>query len=506
MSKILIIDDDLDICLLLERFFTKKNFLVKHVNTGKRALQELTDFNPDIILCDFRLDDTNGKQLLQQIKLVNAQVPVIIITGYSDIKMAVDVMKHGAYDYVTKPLFPEEILLTVTNALGGKTGTSYISSANRPVSLTQDEKGRAKNETQFIFSESAEFSHVLKQIELVAPTNYSVMIYGESGSGKEAVALEIHRKSLRAKAPFVAIDCGTLTRELAASELFGHEKGSFTGAINQKIGSLESANGGTIFLDEVSNLSYEVQISLLRVVQERKIRRVGGNRDIDIDIRIIVASNEKLWEITRQGKFREDLFHRFNEFSINLPPLRNRKSDIIKFGQFFLEQTNQELGKNIIGFRPEVMQLFQSYHWPGNLREYKNVIKRAALLESESLINMYVLPFELVNHQKLSFEVSPVEENIHNHENTEFKILQQTIIDTTMQQEELPIEENIEPSFKFNGNEYSLKAVSIGAEYEMIIEALKNANYNKSKAAKLLNIDRKTLYNKMKQYKEFTSQ
>ncbi len=502
MSKILIIDDDLDICLLLERFFKKNNFTVKYVNTGKKAIYELGEFDPDIILCDFRLDDTDGKQLLQQIKSINPNVSVIIITGYSDIKMAVDVMKHGAYDYVIKPLFPDEILLTVTNALAGKTAaSSYISSGNTGAPRFTNGKQRIKSTTQYIFSESVEFSPVLKQMELVAPTNYSVIIYGESGSGKEAVALEIHHKSLRAKAPFVAIDCGTLTRELAASELFGHEKGSFTGAINQKIGSLESANGGTVFLDEVSNLSYEVQISLLRVVQERKIRRVGGNKDIDIDIRIIVASNEKLWEMTQQGKFREDLFHRFNEFSINLPPLRNRKSDLVKFGQFFLQQTNQELGKNITGFKPEVMQLFLSYHWPGNLREYKNVIKRAALLESETIINMYVLPFELVNHRKLNFELLPVDEKLVAHELMTFELTQRIVPDTAISD----LDTTTELPIKASMNEYSLRAVSIGAEYDMIIEALKNANYNKSKAAKLLNIDRKTLYNKMRQYKEFTS-
>jgi two-component system response regulator HydG len=241
-------------------------------------------------------------------------------------------------------------------------------------------------------------------MDLVSPTNYSVIIYGESGSGKEVIAQEIHSRSKRKNAPFIAIDCGALSKELAGSELFGHEKGSFTGALNQKVGSLEIANGGTVFLDEIANLPYDVQVSLLRVVQERRMRRIGGNKDIELDIRIIVASNEKLWEATKKGKFREDLYHRFNEFSINVPPLRERRNDIMTFAHFFLEHTNTELDKHVEGFQPEVEHIFKTYLWPGNLRELKNVVKRSALLADEAMIDVTALPFELVNHSKLLFD------------------------------------------------------------------------------------------------------
>ncbi|TXT28635.1 MAG: two component sigma54 specific transcriptional regulator Fis family [Chitinophagaceae bacterium] len=272
---------------------------------------------------------------------------------------------------------------------------------------------------------------------------------------------------------------------MASSELFGHEKGSFTGAIEQKIGMLELADGGTVFLDEVSNLSYEVQVSLLRVVQQRKIRRIGGKKDIEIDIRIIVASNEQLWQMTQQGKFREDLFHRFNEFSISLPPLRNRKLDIEAFSSFFLTQSNVELEKNVEGFKPEVMLLFLDYAWPGNLRELKNTIKRAALLESTSHIQINSLPVEMLQQietqtpHPLSFILSE----------SQFKLN--------------PIEDINAVS---TDNNNALKKASIGAEYEMILDTIKKVKNNKSKAANLLQIDRKTLYNKLKLYKAFSGQ
>jgi two-component system response regulator HydG len=311
-----------------------------------------------------------------------------------------------------------------------------------------------------------------------------VIIYGESGSGKEAIAQEIHKRSKRKNKPFVAIDCGALSKELAGSELFGHEKGSFTGALNQKTGSFELANSGTIFLDEVANLSYDIQVSLLRVVQERKMRRVGGTKDIELDVRIIIASNEKLWDATRKGKFREDLYHRFNEFSIDVPPLRQRPDDIMLFANHFLEQTNSELGKNLKRFSAEVENIFRNYVWYGNLRELKNVIKRATLLSDGEQVEASSLPFEISHYNKLQFDKQPEPAAVHTVPNTIEDLTEtpRTISETT------------------------LKGASIDAEYEMILRALKKVNFNKSKAAKLLNIDRKTLYNKMKQYQEFNNQ
>ena len=503
MNKILIIDDDMDMCLLLERFFTRNQYEVKIAHSGKKGLEELEKNPPDAILCDFRLGDTDGKELLIQIKQINPDVPVIIITGYSEIKMAVEVMKHGAFDYVTKPLFPEEILITIKSAIALSASGANPQQSNgiQPIKKTTPGVRKDNKDAQYIFGDSKEFKDILRQMDLVAPTNYSVIISGESGSGKEAIAQEIHARSKRSHAPFVAIDCGALSKELAASELFGHEKGSFTGAQNLKIGSLEIANGGTVFLDEIANLSYDVQVSLLRVVQERKLRRVGGNKDIDLDIRIIVASNEQLWDAAKMGRFREDLYYRFNEFSITVPPLRQRKDDILTFAHFFLDKSNSELDKEVNGFSPEVEQIFKTYKWPGNLRELKNVVKRSALLADGEIIDVRALPFELVNHSRLTFDALTEEDIKTSSDGNKWNPT--TYSNISLQE---PPAQTPHPE-EFNKlNKYTLKTVSIDAEYEMILEALKKANFNKSKAAKLLNVDRKTLYNKMKQYNEFNEQ
>lgn len=494
MPKIFVIDDDPDICSLLKRFLSRYGFEVLESHSGKKALNILETFVPDLVMADFRLEDMDGKNLLIKIKEKYPRVPVIIITGYSDIKTAVEVMKLGAYDYVTKPLFPDEILVTIRKALEAdvsapayappvtaSTPTTEVSAPRRDRKPPQ-----AMNPDEPIFSDSVAFQYILKQINLVAPTNYSIIIYGESGSGKEMIAQEIHKRSKRKDKPFVAIDCGALSKELAGSELFGHEKGSFTGALNQKLGSFELANEGTIFLDEIANLSYDIQVSLLRVVQERKMRRVGGVRDIDLDVRIIIASNEKLWEATRKGKFREDLYHRFNEFSIDVPPLRERKDDIMVFARHFLALTNRELGKEIIDFTPEVEAIFKNYVWHGNLRELKNVIKRATLLTDGEFVEAKTLPFEISNYSKLQFDASQ-EANA---------TVPNSVVPASMSMPETPRHVN---------SEITLKEASIDAEYEMILQALKKVNFNKSKAAKLLNIDRKTLYNKMKQYREFNN-
>lgn len=474
MRKILVVDDDKDMRLLLTRFLTKHGFETLNADSGASALKLVSDMAPDLVLCDFRLDDMNGAELLRKMKGLDPNIQVIIITGYSDVKDAVEVTKLGAFDYVTKPLFPDEILLTIRDALSRNGADSREAKEVSRESVKGIESGDS-----FLAGSSPQFQSILRQVSLVAPTNFSVIIYGESGCGKEVISKQIHLQSKRASKPFVAIDCGALSKELAGSELFGHEKGAFTGATNRKIGSLELANGGTIFLDEIGNLSYDIQVSLLRVVQERKIRRVGGTNDIDIDVRIIIASNEKLWELARAGKFREDLYHRFNEFSIEVPPLRERKEDIMTFAHYFLKQTNLELGKSIKGFSAEVEHALKSYIWYGNLRELKNVVKRATLLTDGIVVDVISLPFEISNFYKLQFE----------HEDQ---------VTLGVVGETPHLSEDQGSSLK-----NKLKAANLGTEYEVILKALKQSDYNKSKAAKLLNIDRKTLYNKMRQFKEF---
>jgi two-component system response regulator HydG len=499
MQTILIIDDDRDMCLLLKRFLTRHGYEVMEAYNGKKALEILGSTEPSLVMCDFRLEDMEGNVLLGKIKERYPHLPVIIITGYSDIKIAVEVMKMGAYDYITKPLFPDEILVTIKKALedaerGESSPAVHTSSVVSPLpeqrpAGTVTNKDKTQGVTisgDYIFGDSPVFKQILQQIDLVAPTNYTIIIHGESGSGKEALAQEIQKRSKRKGKPFVAIDCGALSKELAGSELFGHEKGSFTGALNQKIGSFELANTGTIFLDEVANLSYDIQISLLRVIQERKMRRVGGVKDIDLDVRIIIASNERLWDSVRKGKFREDLYHRFNEFSIDVLPLRQRPDDIMLFANHVLHQTNIELGKNIRRFSDEVENIFRNYVWYGNLRELRNVIKRATLLTDSEEIEPSSLPFEISHFNKLQFEKQP--EPVY----SGIASIPSSFTEVTENPRSI--------------SETTLKGASIDAEYEMILKALKKVNFNKSKAAKLLNIDRKTLYNKMKQYQEFNNQ
>jgi two-component system response regulator HydG len=501
MKRVLIVDDDREMCMLLNRFLTRNGFEAIEMYSGKNALAYIGQNSADVVLCDYRLEDMNGKEVLAGIKEINHTIPVIIITGYTDVKAAVEVTKMGAWDYVTKPLLPDEILLSIKKCLEKANDSSdeneasnrktkdraSVNSTNRSdIKLASDD---------YIFGNSPIFNNVITQVKRVAPTNFSVILYGESGCGKEVIAQTIHKNSKRANKPFIAIDCGALGKELAGSELFGHEKGSFTGAINQKIGSLELANGGSIFLDEIANLSYDIQVSLLRVVQERKIRRIGGNKDIEIDVRIIVASNERLMEAAKSGRFREDLFHRFNEFSIDVPSLRERGDDILLFANHFLRQTSKELEKKVTGISPRVQSVFMNYSWPGNLRELKNIIKRSVLLTDTDVVDIDVLPFEIVNYSKLQFDEHVYKSPVNTHQTDTTNSVVSTNIEST------PVSTQNSFDGKLPINEKSLKTASLNAEYNMIVEALKQANYNKSKAARILNIDRKTLYNKMEEHK-----
>ncbi|HVY76052.1 MAG TPA: sigma-54 dependent transcriptional regulator [Puia sp.] len=465
MKRILIVDDDRDMCLLLERYLQRKGFETEAASTGSRGMDLFREKKFDAVICDFRLGDMEGREVLTEIKRLNPATPVVIITGYSDIKIAIDVIKAGAFDYITKPLVPDEVLNVINKAIDQlENGTAPEPSVSQ---------GRQKNKPSepdnplFLVGKSPLTIELYRQVELVAPTNYSVILYGESGTGKEVIARTIHNKSLRKDKPFIAMDCGTLSKELAGSELFGHVKGAFTGALNDKEGHFELANGGTLFLDEVANLSYEIQAALLRVIQERKFKRVGGNKEMDVDVRIIVASNEDLQTAYRNGRFREDLFHRFNEFSIILPPLRNRKEDIPSFAQFFLNNANTELNKKVEGFEDEVIRMFLHYPWPGNLREFRNVVRRSALLSPSGIIGTSVLPAEIAGVQWENIPKEPMPVG-HNH---------------------LPDTLN---------RDLDLKNAAAQAEYETIMNVLKRVNFNKSKAAEILKIDRKTLYNKIK--------
>jgi len=454
MSKrVLIIDDDPDICRLLVDFLEKKGFEASSANNGEAAIGEMKREPFHLVLCDFKLPDSDGLEMIQRIKILNPDAVIIIITGYSDVKMAVKTMKLGAYDYVTKPLYPDEILNTIKNGLNRK---------REPEPGKKKVKEAEPKPGKFIFGNSKAAETIQKHIDLIAPTDMSVVLLGETGTGKEFAARAIHDKSERSGKPFVAIDCGALPKELAGSELFGHMKGSFTGATSDKTGSFELADEGTIFLDEIANLSYENQMKLLRVLQERKIKKVGGTKDIPIDVRLITATNENLMESVRAGKFREDLYHRINEFKIHLLPLRERKGDIMVFAHHFLKIANQELGKSVQEFSEEVQEKLTNYYWHGNLRELRNMVKRAVLLTLDETMTLESLPSEIIS--PAYFDASP---------------------SYIYGQEETPSD---------------LKEVAESAERRAIINVLEKTGYNKTKAAEVLNIDRKTLYNKIKSY------
>lgn len=445
MPRILVIEDDIAFCKLVEKFLTKNGYEISTAFSAAEAKSIIAAVKFDLILTDFRLPDSDGMILLAKFKAEMPNVPVILMTGYSDVSTAVKAIKNGATDYISKPFNPDEVLIVVANAL--KNGNILTETKETPSRSKPQPK--AEVESEFVMGLSPASTKLAEYIKLVSPTDISVLIVGESGTGKEVIAQKIHKNSQRNKKAFIAVDCGTIPKELAASEFFGHVKGSFTGALDDKIGYFEAANGGTIFLDEIGNLSYENQVQLLRALQERKIKPVGSNKEISVDIRIITATNEDLREAVKNGDFREDLYHRINEFSIASPSLKERKEDLMIFAEFFLEKSNNQLNREVIGFSDEVMHIFQNYTWPGNLRELQNVVKRSTLLTQGDFIERTVLPSEL-------FAVN---------------------------------QEKQEESFSLSQN-----------EKEAIIQALEQTQNNKSEAAKLLKVTRKTLYNKLKFY------
>ena len=446
MKKVLVIDDDTFMCDLLVNHLKQSGFEAKGTYTGNSGIKLVESNDFDIVLCDYRLPNTDGYQILQQIKSKKPLLPVIIMTAYAEVRMAVKLIKSGAFDYVTKPIQPEEILQLINKALEIKEGVESSSSFRN----------------NFITGNSNAIQKVMEHVKIVAPTDLTVLIEGETGSGKEFIAKAIHYASARSKKPFVAVDCGAIPKELANSELFGHIKGAFTGAINNKIGYFEQAKGGTLFLDEVGNLPYENQVKLLRALQERFINKVGDNKTIKIDVRIITASNDDLLKKVDANEFREDLYHRLNGFKIHLPPLRERGEDILEFAAFFIKKANKSFNKNVTGLDEETRRLIFKYNWFGNIRELQNVMTRAVLLSQSDTIKAEVLPDEI-----------------------RFNNLQPEARSTGA----------------FNNNEVTaLKEATLITEKEVITNALVEANYNKSKAAKMLNIDRKTLYNKIKQY------
>ena len=436
MLSILIVEDDITFSLMLTTWLGKKGFVVRSSSSVSDAKRRLGEEVFDLVISDLRLPDSDGIDLLKWLKSTHPSLPLIMMPSYAEIQTAVQAMKLGAADYIAKPLNPDELLGKIKELVR----VEEKAPARAPVPSAPD---------LYIEGQSQAARQLYEHVRLVAPTDMSVLVTGASGTGKEYIARRIHEQSNRSKAPFVAVDCGAIPKELAASEFFGHVKGSFTGAIENKTGAFVAAQGGTIFLDEIGNLTYEVQVQLLRALQERKVKPIGSNQEIAINVRLISATNENLRQAIEKGDFREDLYHRINEFTIRIPDLKERKEDLLLFANHFLDLANSELQKDIIGFDNDTMQLFQSYSWPGNLRQMKNVIKYATLLATGRYITRKELPEELT-------------ENLPSHTNIQLK--------------------NVEH------------------ERDLIRKALQECGNNKTRAAQLLGIDRKTLYNKLKIY------
>lgn len=462
MDRLLIIDDDPEICLLLSRFLTNNNYEVEIASNGRGGLKLIKEKQFDGIITDFRLPDLDGFDLIKQIKKLAPNAPLFVITGYSDVRLAVKAIKMGVSEYVTKPIQPDELLLALKDGLSRSEENHKESEVNnhKQTAKSTSNKTALSENLQVIWGQHPKSKAVKQSVELIAPTSLSVIITGETGTGKEITARSIHRLSERKNAPFIAIDCGALPSELAGSELFGHVKGAFTGAHKDKKGVFERANGGTLFLDEIGNLSYKHQIQLLRAIQEREIRPLGGDKTILVDVRIIVASNEVFSEKIRSSKFREDLYFRLNEFQISLPPLREIATEIPLYVNHFLSIANKRLNKEVEGFDAASLAYMQSYPWYGNLRELKNVVQRSALVCQSNFITPEHLP-EAIKTPALINDTDELE---------------------------LELEEFSD-----------LKSVAEHAERIAITKTLKRTQQNKSKTAELLGIDRKTLYNKMKQ-------
>lgn len=447
MPHILIVEDDLTFATMMQTWLRKKGFDVDRVSSVSAAARQLTDTpNFDLILSDLRLPDHDGLFLLEWMRKHNLRIPFIVMTSYAEVQNAVLAMKTGASDYIAKPVQPDILLQKIRDAL------STPEPAPTPQPATPAPEAKAQEPTpdvpRYIEGKSEASRQLYEYVGLVAPTPMSVLILGASGTGKEYVARRIHELSPRRDKPFFALDCGAIPKEVAASEFFGYVKGTFTGATTDKTGAFVEANGGTLFLDEVGNLSYDVQVQLLRALQERKVRPLGGAHEIDVDIRLVCATNGDLASLVADGQFREDLYHRINEFTIYMPELKDRGADIFLFADLFIKHANADLGRDVIGLDDKASERIASYAWPGNLRELNNVMRRATLLAKGKHIGLSGL-------ERSMAPSTPTEPLALHDEQTE--------------------QQRIEAALRATGG-------------------------NKSKAAQLLAVDRKTLYNKMKRY------
>jgi len=473
---ILIIDDEEDMCNMISIILNNEGYKTYTAHDGQAGVEVFRKKFPDAVILDLNMPKMNGMEVLKEIKKIDKNIPVIIITAYGEVRSAVEAIKLGAYNYFNKPFNNDEVLLTVKNALKEMAMHQELHQLKTQFNLAMplfDQMGHSDTVTK-----------VNEQVECVAPTNLTVVIQGETGVGKELIARSIHDRSPRRKSAFIPIDCGAIPEGLIESELFGHEKGAFTNAVQMKKGQFETASGGTLFLDEIGNLPHSMQSKLLRVLQERKIRRLGDDKEVELDVRIIAAGNEGLEFLVESGRFRMDLYQRLSEFCIEIPPLRQRKDDIVFLSKRFLDISNKELNKSVRGISEAALDLLLSYNWPGNVRELKNVIRRSVLIAKDTIKLKHIL----IN--------APVMDRRKERSRNDEKQMR-----TAREDHETGYADYSDIG---GNNDLSLHdAVAKETEKiekKMISEALKQMGGNKAKASKLLKIDYKTLYYKVKKY------
>jgi DNA-binding NtrC family response regulator len=443
VKKILIVDDELFMRSILTKVIKSAGYNTVGAENGREAISLFKKINPDIVLLDYKLPDMNGLEVLHELKKLRNDFNVIMLTAHGNVKDAVKAIKLGAYHYLTKPFDNEEILIEINKAY------EHLKLNKEVKILKKQIKDLHLNKS--VIGESREFRTVLEQVDVVAPTGVTVLLQGETGTGKEVIAKLIHQKSDMSEGPFVAVDCGAVPETLFESELFGFEKGSFTGASKDRIGKFEQANNGTIFLDEINNLPMKLQAKLLRVIEEKTLNKIGSQQDIILNVRIIAASNKDIIEDVNSDKFRKDLFYRINEYRIEIPPLRVRKDDISPLLQCFIEEFNINCKKNVAGIEPAALKILMQHDWPGNIREFRNVVQRAVLTASK----------------KIRVKDINITQNMGNGSKNDTLILAE---------------------------------VREGTEKEIIQKALHKTKGKKTDAAEILNISRRQLYRKLKKY------
>ncbi|MEI7935167.1 MAG: sigma-54 dependent transcriptional regulator [Verrucomicrobiota bacterium] len=458
-SRVLIVDDEPSIGQLISRLLEQDGLITLVALDGKTALEKLRSASPDMLIVDLKLPDMDGLEILRQAKALDEDLPVVILTAYAKVPGAVEAMRADAFDYLAKPYDHQELIRVVHRALAERQFKLRLKHFNRQTNANQD--------LTEIMGPSKVIGQLIGDLNRVAKSNFNVVIIGETGSGKEVVAQAIHGAGPRAKGPFVPVDSGAIPETLIEAELFGHEKGAFTGAVGRKLGRFELASGGTLFLDEILNLPITAQAKVLRALQEKTFCRVGGTQPVKVDVRVLTAGNQDFDEAVTAGRFRADLFYRLNEFTLRIPPLRQRKEDILYLAKRFLDMTNAELKREVVGFSEPAIQAMLDYPWPGNVRQLRSTIRRAVLLASK-VVTEHDLDI-LKQDSKAAWLVTS------------------------------PTRGGVTPAAGL-----SLKAIvaqsTTAVEREILLQTLRQTGGNKAKAARLLQIDYKTIQSKIKQY------